>query len=67
MLRRPSSFADGNRQRLLDLKQRLTAVQRLGDEYARVELSEHVRSVLGQGAFPKDDLSPLGKRAAVSA
>jgi hypothetical protein len=46
----PSRISDGTRQRLLDLAQRLTAVRRLGDEYARVGLSEHVRSAMGLGA-----------------
>ncbi len=50
MLSRPSRLSDGHRQRLLDLSQRLAAVQVLGDEYARVELSQHVRRAMGQGA-----------------
>lgn len=45
-----ASFTDGNRQRLLDLERRLAAVQALGDEYARVELSEYVRAATGRGA-----------------
>jgi hypothetical protein len=50
MLARPSRLSDGNRQRLLDLARRLVAVRRLGDEYARVEVSPYVRSAIGQGA-----------------
>ena len=50
MLSRPSSLSDGHRQRLLDLTQRLAAVQVLGDEYARVEVSQYVRRVMEQGA-----------------
>ena len=46
----PSRISDGNRQRLLDLARRLSAVRRLGDEYARVEVSDFVRSAIGQGA-----------------
>ncbi len=38
--------ADGLRQRLLELVQRLGRVQSLGDEYARVEVSEHVATRL---------------------
>ncbi|HUT56352.1 MAG TPA: hypothetical protein VNA25_00595 [Phycisphaerae bacterium] len=49
-LTRPSSLTDGNRQRLLDLERRLAAVQALGDEYARVQLSEYVRAATGRGA-----------------
>ena len=45
-----TSFTDGDRQRLLDLERRLVAVQALGDEYARVELSEYVRAATGRGA-----------------
>ena len=37
----PSTLSDGNRQRLLELARRLARVRRLGDEYDRVELSEH--------------------------
>ena len=50
-LTRPSSLSDGTRQRLLDLAQRLAAVQRLGDGYARVDLSPFVRSAMGQEAL----------------
>jgi hypothetical protein len=45
----PSRISDGNRQALLDLTRRLAAVRRLGDEYARVEISDFVRSAIGQG------------------
>ena len=50
MLARPSRITDGRRQRLLDLTQRLAAVQRMGDGCDRVDISEYVRSALGQGA-----------------
>jgi hypothetical protein len=50
MLSRPSRFSDGHRQRLLDLTQRLNAVQRLGGEYARVDFSRYVRQAMEQGA-----------------
>jgi hypothetical protein len=50
MLSSPSQFSDGNRQRLLDLTQRLSAVQMLGDEYARVAISRYVRRAVEQGA-----------------
>ena len=50
MLSRPSRFSDGHRQRLLDLTQRLTAVQMLGDEYARVDLSPYLQRAVEQGA-----------------
>ncbi len=43
----PSTLSDGNRQRLLELARRLARVRRLGDEYVRVELSEHSREALG--------------------
>jgi hypothetical protein len=49
-LARPSRITDGTRQRLLDLARRLAAVRRLGDEYARVALSDYVESAIGQGA-----------------
>ncbi len=39
-LARPSSVSSGHRQRLLELGQRLNRVQGLGDEYARVDLSD---------------------------
>ena len=39
-LARPSSVSGGHRQRLLELGQRLSRVQGLGDEYARVDLSD---------------------------
>ncbi len=41
-LERPSKIQDGHQQRLLELAQRLTRVQALGNDYARLELSEHV-------------------------
>jgi len=41
-LTRPSSVCGGHRQRLLELAQRLSRVQGLGDEYARVDLSDSV-------------------------
>ena len=49
-LAKPSRITDGTRQRLLDLVQRLAAVQRLGGGLDRVEASEYVRSAVGQGA-----------------
>lgn len=49
-LAHPSRISDGNRQRLLALARRLSAVRALGDEYARVDVSEYVRAALGQGA-----------------
>ena len=50
VLASPSRISDGNRQRLLDLAGRLVAVRRLGGECARVQLSDHARLALGQGA-----------------
>jgi len=44
--RAPSSSEDGLRQRLLVLARRLGRVQALGDEYAGISLSEHVRVIL---------------------
>jgi hypothetical protein len=49
-LSRPSSLSDGRRQRLLDLVQRLAAVQRLGGGLDRVDMSDYVRSAVRQGA-----------------
>ncbi len=46
----PSKVSDGFRQRLLVLSQRLAGVQSLGNEYARVGLSEHVQGILGEQA-----------------
>jgi hypothetical protein len=43
----PPSIADGRRQRLADLSARLARVQALGDEYARVEFSEHAAAMTG--------------------
>jgi hypothetical protein len=62
-LARPSRLSDGHRQRLLDLTQRLAAVQVLGDEYARVEASEFVRRAMGQGVAPQGGRPPSGARA----
>ncbi len=42
----PSINNDENRQRLLELAGRLSAVQALGGEYARVEFSEHAAAAL---------------------
>jgi hypothetical protein len=50
MLSRPSRLSDGHRQRLLDLTQRLAAVQVLGDEYDRVDVSRYVRQAMERGA-----------------
>lgn len=36
----PSSLGEGHRQRLLELAQRVARVQALGDEYARVGMSD---------------------------
>ena len=47
----PSRISDGNRQRLLDLAQRLAAVQALGDEYGRVEFSPMAAAVAGPEAL----------------
>jgi hypothetical protein len=46
----PSRISDGLRQRLLVLSQRLARVQSLGNECARVALSEHVQGILGEPA-----------------
>jgi len=46
-LAEPSALSDGNRPRLLELARRLARVRSLGDEYGRVELSEHSRAALG--------------------
>lgn len=43
----PASFDEGFRQRLEVLSKRLTAVQALGDEFRRVDLSETARKLLG--------------------
>jgi len=42
----PSDLSDGNRQRLLELVRRLARVRSLGDEYGRVELSEHSQEAM---------------------
>lgn len=42
----PSRLNCGTRQRLLELNRRLARVQALGDEYARVELSDLARAAL---------------------
>ena len=50
-LAKPSRISDGTRQRLLELAQRLTAVQALGDEYARVvALSPQASAAIGSTA-----------------
>ncbi len=46
-LAKPSMIGNRHRQRLLDLAQRLARVRALGDEYARVELSEFASAALG--------------------
>jgi len=45
-LTRPAFVSGGHRQRLLELAQRLSRVQALGDEYARVDFSDSVRALL---------------------
>ena len=45
-LARPSSVSGGHRQRLLELGQRLSRVQGLGDEYSRVDFSDPARASL---------------------
>lgn len=42
----PSAMTDGHRQRLVDLAGRLARVRALGDEYLRVDLSDHATEVL---------------------
>ena len=46
----PSGIEDGLRQRLLVLSRRLTRVQSLGNEYARVSLSGQVQGILDEQA-----------------
>jgi hypothetical protein len=46
----PSRIPDGIRQRLLELAGRLARVQALGDEYARVSLSEDAAWALSGAA-----------------
>jgi hypothetical protein len=43
----PSPCEDGLRQRLLILARRLARVQALGNEYARVDLSQQAKTALG--------------------
>ncbi len=47
----PSSIDGGHRQRLLELARRLARVQALGDEYARVQVSQYVESALASSAI----------------
>lgn len=49
LLECPSLIQDGHRQRLVDLARRLARVRALGDEYSRVDLSDHVHSILLNG------------------
>ncbi len=49
-LAKPSVLDDGPRRRLLELAQRLTRVQALGDEYARVCMSDHAAAALSDSA-----------------
>ena len=42
----PSNFEDGHQQRLEELVQRLDRVRAIGNEYARLELSEFVTSAM---------------------
>ncbi len=53
-LTKPSELDDGLRQRLLDLARRLARVRALGNEYARVDLSEHAAAAL-RGDLPACD------------
>ena len=46
----PGSLDEGHRQRLQELATRLARVRCLGDEFSRVDLSEHVHAALGPGA-----------------
>ena len=57
-LARPSCLEDGIRQRLVYVMQRLAAVQRLGGGLDRVDISEHVRSAMGQGRVPQGAPAP---------
>lgn len=50
----PSELPDGHRQRLLELAQRLSRVQALGDEYFRVELSPHAAKAVAQTRHGQD-------------
>jgi len=49
-LARPNAMSVGHRQRLLDFVHRLARVRALGDEYARVDLSEHAAAAMMQNA-----------------
>ena len=49
-LAEPLALSDGQRQRLLELARRLAPVRALGDEYSRVDLSEHAKAALGPSA-----------------
>ena len=49
-LAHPSPEARRHRQRLRELAQRLTRVQALGDEYARVDLSPAAKAALAAAA-----------------
>jgi len=46
----PSTIEDGHRQRLLELATRLSRVQRLGDEYTRVAMSQYAEAAGGLAA-----------------
>ena len=45
----PSQLDNGHRLRLLELANRLECVQELGDDFARLELSEHVTAAMERG------------------
>ena len=45
----PSQLDNGHRRRLLELANRLECVQALGDDFARLELSEHVMAAMERG------------------
>lgn len=49
-LDRPSTMDDLHRQRLLELAHRLAAVQALGDEYGRVQLSDAAAAAVAETA-----------------
>ena len=42
----PSRLQDGTRQRLSQLAQRLNRIRAMGNEYARLDLSEHVKAAM---------------------
>lgn len=46
----PASLNGRDRQRLTELARRVARLRAMGDEYLRVELSEHVARLLPQGA-----------------